>query len=254
VISFAGAGPGASDLITIRAADRLARADVVIWAGSLVASSLLDRCRPGAVLYDSSRMTLGEITGVFAAHPDDDIVRLHSGDPTMFSAVAEQIDWCRAHGRPYEIVPGVSSVSATAAAAGRELTVPGVAQTVVLTRLARRTAASVPDNESVAALARQGATMALYLSAGDPEALQQELLCEGSAYTAETPAVIGYKVSWPEEIVRRSTLGRLADDLTALGKRTSVMILVGEALADVDVPSVSHVYSAGFGHAFRPVR
>ena len=254
MISFVGAGPGASDLITIRAADRLARADVVIWAGSLVAASLLDRCRPEAVRFDSSGMTLDEIVAVFAAHPDEAVVRLHSGDPTVYSAVAEQIDWCRANGRPYEIVPGVSAVSATAAAAGRELTVPGVAQTVILTRLARRTTASVPDHESVAALARRGATMALYLSAGDPEALQQELLCEGSAYTAATPAVIGYKVSWPDEIIRRSTVGRLAHDLAVVGKRTSVMILVGEALADVDVPAVSHVYSASFGHAFRPLR
>lgn len=254
MISFVGAGPGAPDLITLRGADRLARADVVVWAGSLVAASLVERCRPEAVLYDSSRMTLEEIVGIFAAHPEDAVVRLHSGDPTVYSAVAEQIDWCRANGRPYEIVPGVSSVSATAAAAGRELTVPGVAQTVVHTRLARRTAASVPDHESVAALARHGATMALYLSAGDPEALQQELLGEGSAYTAATPVVIGYKVSWPDEIVRRCTLGRLAHELLVLGKRTSVLILVGDALADVDVPAVSHVYSASFSHAFRPAR
>lgn len=254
MISFVGAGPGAEDLITIRAADRLARADVVVWAGSLVSASLLDRCRSSVILYDSSGMTLDEITGVFATHPGAAVVRLHSGDPTVYSAVAEQIDWCRANGRPYEIVPGVSSVSATAAAAGRELTVPGVAQTVVLTRLARRTAASVPDGESVAALARRGATMALYLSAGDPETLQQELLCEGSAYTVTTPAVIGYKVTWPEEIVRRSTVGRLAGDLALMGKRTSVMILVGDALAAADVPVVSHVYSASFGHTFRPAR
>ncbi|MDA8290929.1 MAG: precorrin-4 C(11)-methyltransferase [Actinomycetota bacterium] len=254
MISFVGAGPGATDLITIRGADRLARADVVVWAGSLVAASLVEHCRPGAVLHDSSRMALDEVLAVFAAHPDDAVVRLHSGDPTVYSAVAEQIDWCRANGRPFEIVPGVSSVSATAAAAGRELTVPGVAQTVVHTRLARRTAASVPDHESVAALARQGATMALYLSAGDPEALQRELLCEGSAYTAATPVVIGYKVSWPDEIVRSSTLGRLAEDVAALGTRTSVMILVGDALADADVRAASHVYSASFGHAFRPAR
>ena len=254
MISFVGAGPGAPDLITLRGADRLARADVVVWAGSLVAASLVERCRPEAVLYDSSRMTLEEIVGIFAAHPEDAVVRLHSGDPTVYSAVAEQIDWCRVNGRPYEIVPGVSSVSATAAAAGRELTVPAVAQTVVHTRLARRTAASVPDHESVAALARHGATMALYLSAGDPEALQQELLGEGSAYTAATPVVIGYKVSWPDEIVRRCTLGRLAHELLVLGKRTSVLILVGDALADVDVPAVSHVYSASFSHAFRPAR
>lgn len=254
MISFVGAGPGAADLITIRGADRLARADVVIWAGSLVPAELLGRCRPDAVLHDSSKMTLDEVTAVFAGHPDAAIVRLHSGDPTVYSAIAEQIDWCRRHGRRYEIVPGVSSVSATAAAAGRELTVPGLAQTVVLTRLARRTAASVPERESVAALARRGATMALYLSAGDPEALQRELLCEGSAYTAGTPVIIGYRVSWPEEIVRRSTVGSLASDLADLGRRTSVMILVGDVLADTDVPAVSHVYSAHFGHAYRDAR
>jgi precorrin-4/cobalt-precorrin-4 C11-methyltransferase len=254
MISFVGAGPGAPDLITVRAADRLARADVVVWAGSLVPERLLERCRPDAVRYDSSGMTLDEVTEVFAAHPCDAVVRLHSGDPTIYSAVAEQIDWCRANGRPYEIVPGVTSMSATAAAAGRELTVPGVAQTVVLTRLARRTAASVPDHESVAALARQGATMALYLSAGDPQALQDELLDEGSAYTPATPVVIGYKVTWPDEIVRRSTLGCLARDLAALGKRASVTILVGDALSDVDVPAVSHVYSPEFGHAYRAAR
>ncbi len=254
MISFVGAGPGAADLITLRGAQRLSQADVVIWAGSLVPASLLDHCRPGVIRHDSARLTLDEVTGLFAAYPEAAIVRLHSGDPTVYSAVAEQIDWCRSNQRGYEIVPGVSSVAATAAAAGRELTVPGVAQTVVLTRLARRTSASVPQGESVAEMARRGATMALYLSAGDPEALQDELLCEGSAYSRETPVVIGYRVSWPDEIVRRSTVGSLADDLARLGRRTSVMVLVGEALADTEVPAVSHVYSAGFGHAFRRAR
>lgn len=254
MISFVGAGPGAADLITLRGAQRLAEADVVVWAGSLVPEALLERCRPDAVRHDSSRLTLEEVIAVFAAHPDAAIVRLHSGDPTVYSAIAEQIDWCRDHHRPYEIVPGVSSVAATAAAAGRELTVPGVAQTVVLTRLARRTSASVPERESLCELARRGATMALYLSAGDPGALQAELLCDGSAYSPDTPVVIGYRVSWPEEIVRRSTVGSLAADLAEMGRRTSVMILVGDALADTDVPAASHVYSASFGHAFRPAR
>lgn len=254
MISFVGAGPGAADLITLRGAERLSRADVVIWAGSLVPESLLDHCRPGVIRHDSARLTLEEVTALFAAHPEAAIVRLHSGDPTVYSAIAEQIDWCRSHHRAYEIVPGVSSVAATAAAAGRELTVPGVAQTVVLTRLARRTSASVPSGESVAEMARRGATMALYLSGGDPEGLQEELLCEGSAYSPATPAVIGYRVSWPDEIVRRSTVGSLADDMAKLGRRTSIMVLVGDALADTDVPAVSHVYSAQFGHAFRPPR
>ena len=213
MISFVGAGPGAPDLITIRGADRLAQADVVVWAGSLVAASLVDRCRPGVVLYDSSRMTLDEIIGVFAAHPEAAVVRLHSGDPTLYSAVAEQIDWCRANGRPYEIVPGVSSVSATAAAAGRELTVPGVAQTVVLTRLARRTAASVPDHESVAALARRGATMALYLSAGDPEAFQR-LLADPEALLADLLSP-GQQRTSAELVAVTTAVGAYVDHVTA---------------------------------------
>jgi precorrin-4/cobalt-precorrin-4 C11-methyltransferase len=254
MISFVGAGPGAPDLITLRGAARLAQADVVIWAGSLVPPAMLERCRPDAIRHDSSAMTLEDVTAVFAAHPEARIVRLHSGDPTVYSAIAEQIDWCRANRRAHEIVPGVSSVAATAAAAGRELTVPGLAQTVVLTRLARRTAASVPAHESVAALARRGATIALYLSAGDPEALHAELLGGGSAYTPETPVVIGYRVSWPDEVIQRSTIGTLVADLAALGRRTSVMILVGDVLADAEVPALSHVYSTRFGHAFRDAR
>lgn len=254
MISFVGAGPGAPDLITLRGARRLAGADVVVWAASLVPAALLGHCRAGVEVHDSAGMTLEEVTAVYAAHPDAAIVRLHSGDPTLYSALAEQLDWCRRHGRAHEVVPGVSSVAATAAAARRELTVPGLAQTVVLTRLAQRTAASVPARESLAALARQGATMALLLSAGRPEALLAELLCEGSAYTAATPVVIGYRVSWPDEQVRVSSLGALVEDLAALGQRASVVILVGEALGGSEVPALSHVYSAAHTHAFRPGR
>ena len=254
MISFVGAGPGAADLITLRGAHRLADADVVVWAASLVPREVLDHCRDGVELYDSKEMTLEDVTAVFAAHPDAAIVRLHSGDPTIYSAIAEQIDWCRANGREFEIVPGVSSMTAAAAAVGRELTVPGLAQSVVLTRLAHRTKASVPDRESVAELARRGATMAVFLSAARPEALQAELLCEGSAYNADTPAVIGYRVSWPEEQIVVSTVGRLVDDLATLGQRASVLILVGDALASATVPARSHVYSAAYGHAFRPAQ
>jgi precorrin-4/cobalt-precorrin-4 C11-methyltransferase len=251
VISFVGAGPGAADLITLRGAQRLAAADVVVWAASLVPEALLDHCPAGVEVHDSAAMTLEQITAVYADHPDAAIVRLHSGDPTVYSAIGEQIDWCRRHHRAYEIVPGVSSLSATAALAGRELTVPGLSQTVVLTRLAHRTSASVPERESIAALARQGPTMALFLSAGRPDALQAQLLCDGSAYTADTPVVIGYRVSWPDQQMRISTVGALVDDLAALGQRTGVLILVGDALADAEVPARSHVYSAAYAHTFR---
>ena len=141
MISFVGAGPGAADLLTLRAAQRLTAADVVVWAGSLVSPAVFAHCRTDAIIHDSKDMTLDQICDVFAAHPDAAIVRLHSGDPTMFSAIGEQIAWCVEHDRAFEIVPGVSSFTTAAAAAGCELTIPGVAQSVVLTRLASGTAA-----------------------------------------------------------------------------------------------------------------
>src|SRR5262249_23844217 len=190
VISFVGAGPGAPDLITLRGAARLAAADVVVWASSLVPDALLTHCRPDAVVHDSKTMTLEDVLAVYAAHPGAAVVRLHSGDPSIYGAIQEQIDWCVANARDFGVVPGVTSMSAAAAAVTRELTIPGVAQSVVLTRLAGRTAASMPLRESVAAFAFHGTTMAVFLSAARPADLETELLAPGSAYTADTPAVI----------------------------------------------------------------
>jgi precorrin-4/cobalt-precorrin-4 C11-methyltransferase len=242
VISFVGAGPGAPDLLTLRGARRLADADVVIWAASLVSEAVLSRCRPDVERHDSKAMTLEDVVAVYEAHPDAAIVRLHSGDPTVYSAVAEQIDWCIAHERDFEIVPGVSSMAAAAAAAGRELTVPG---------LAHRTAASVPDGESVARFAQAGPTMAVFLSAARPDQLRAELLAVGSAYTPDTPVVLAHRVSWPDERIVTGTVGTLPADLAALGATTTVMILVGEALRAAPVPCRSHVYAADFSHSFR---
>ena len=147
MISFVGAGPGAPDLITLRGAARLAAADVVVWASSLVPEAVLEHCRPGVELHDSATMTLEDVLGVYAAHDEAArIVRLHSGDPAIYGAIGEQMDWCLAEGRSFEVVPGVS-------------------QSVVLTRLAGRTAASMPSKEGVAAFAPHGATMAVFLSA-----------------------------------------------------------------------------------------
>lgn len=250
MISFVGAGPGATDLITLRGVDRLGKADVVIWAGSLVTPELLQYCNPNAVKHDSKDMTLEDVTAVFAAHPDANIVRLHSGDPTIYSAIGEQIDWCNANGREFEVVPGVSSFAATAAAIGCELTAPGVAQSVVLTRLAKRTAASVPDRESPAAYAAIGGTMAIFLSAARPEALQDELSQIGSAYTADTPAVLAAQVSRPNEKIAWTTVGTLAEDLKAFGHSTTVMVLVGPGLRPSD-KCRSHVYLPGYETSFR---
>lgn len=252
MISFVGAGPGAPDLLTLRGAQRLTAADVVIWAASLVPEAVLAHCRDDVEVLDSARMTLEEVTAVYAARPDADIVRLHSGDPTVYSAIAEQIDWCVEHERAFEIVPGVSSMAAAAAAAGRELTVPGLAQSVVLTRLAHRTSASVPEGrEGIARFAQLGPTMAIFLSAARPDELREELLAVGSAYDADTPAVLAHRVSWPDEQLVVATVGTLTRAVADLGATTTVMILVGEALRAAPVPARSHVYAGDYTHSFR---
>jgi precorrin-4/cobalt-precorrin-4 C11-methyltransferase len=249
MISFVGAGPGAADLITLRGRDRLASADVVVWASSLVPEALLAHARAGATIHDSAAMTLEDVLAVYAAAgPDAAVVRLHSGDPSIYGAIGEQIDWCVANERDFEIVPGVSSLAAAAAAVGRELTQPGVAQSVVLTRLAGRTAASMPAGESVAAFAAHGTTMAVFLSAARPSELAIEL---AAGYPPETPAAIVVRASWPDEQVVRTTVGTLAADLSALGVRTTVLVLVGPALAAAGSPARSHLYSPGFAHMFR---
>jgi precorrin-4/cobalt-precorrin-4 C11-methyltransferase len=249
MISFVGAGPGAADLITLRGRDRLAAADVVVWASSLVPEALLAHARAGATIHDSAGMTLEDVLAVYAAAgPDAAVVRLHSGDPSIYGAIGEQIDWCVANERDFEIVPGVSSLAAAAAAVGRELTQPGVAQSVVLTRLAGRTAASMPAGESVAAFAAHGTTMAVFLSAARPSELAVEL---AAGYAPETPAAIVVRASWPDEQVVRTTVGTLAADLGALGVRTTVLVLVGPALGAAGSPARSHLYSPGFAHMFR---
>jgi len=250
MISFVGAGPGAPDLITLRGRDRLAAADVVVWASSLVPEAMLTHARPEAAVHDSATMTLEDVLAVYAGAPEAAaIVRLHSGDPSIYGAIGEQIDWCVAQERSFEIVPGVSSLAAASAAVGRELTQPGVAQSVVLTRLAGRTSASMPPGESVAAFAAHGTTMAVFLSAARPVELAAELLAAGSGYSADTPAAIVVRASWPDERVVLTTVGSLAADLAELGARTTVLVLVGPALAGAG--GRSHLYSPGFAHMFR---
>ncbi len=249
MISFVGAGPGAADLITLRGAQRLATADVVIWASSLVPEALLCHARPGSEILDSAAMTLEDVLDTYRRHPGAAIVRLHSGDPSLYGAIQEQIDWCLAHDRDFEIVPGVSSLAAAAAALNRELTIPRVAQSVVVTRLAGRTHASMPPGESVAAFAAIGATTAIFLSGARPVELQAELLGATSSYRADTPAAIVVRASWPDQEVVLTTVGRLAADLVATGATTTVMVLVGPALSGA--AARSHLYSPDFAHRFR---
>ena len=249
LISFVGAGPGAPDLITLRGATRLAAADVVIWASSLVPAELLTHANGRAVVLDSATMTLEDVLAVYEAHPSDAIVRLHSGDPSLYGAIQEQIDWCVAHERSFEIVPGVSSLSAAAALAGRELTIPTVSQSVVVTRLANRTSASMPERESIGAYAATGCTLAVFLSAARPDALQEALLAPPSAYDADTPAVVAVRASWPDEQVVATTLGQLADAIRSTGATTTVLVLVGDALTGT--AARSHLYSPDFAHGRR---
>lgn len=249
MISFVGAGPGAPDLITVRGAQRLAAADVVVWASSLVPEALLGHCRAGIEVHDSATMTLEDVVAVYAAHDDGTpIVRLHSGDPSLYGAIAEQLDWCLAYERSWEIVPGVSSVSAAAAALGRELTVPGVSQSLVLTRLPGKTADSMPTGEGVAAFAPHRATMAVFLSAARPDELQRDLL---AGYDGDTPAAIVVRATWPDERIVRTTVGRLADDLRATGATMTVLVLVGDALGEAPAPRRSHLYEPTFTTSYR---
>lgn len=252
MISFVGAGPGAADLITLRGAQRLADASVVVWAGSLVPEEVLRHCGQATEIHDSATMTLEDVLAVYAAHDDDvAVVRLHSGDPGLYGAVQEQVDWCRANDRAWEIVPGVSSVAAASALVGRELTIPGVSQSVVVTRLAGRTSASMPAGEGVRAFAGHGATMAVLLSAARPDELQDELLAPGSAYGPETPAVIVVRGTWPDQQVVRTNVGRLADDLRATGATMTALVLVGDALAERPVERRSHLYAPEYTTAYR---
>lgn len=250
MISFVGAGPGAPDLITVRGLRRLEAAQLVIWPSSLVPREVLAPVAVSATVLDSAGMTLEDVLEAYRSHPDAAVVRLHSGDPSLYGALAEQVDWCVAQGRPFEIVPGVSSLGAAAACVQRELTLPGISQSVVITRLASRTSASVPERESVRALAAHGVTMAVFLSAARPQALAEELCAEGSGYDASTPAAIVIRASWPDERIVPTTLGELAADLGSTGATTTVLVLVGDVLGTAPGRR-SHLYSPNFAHAHR---
>lgn len=249
MISFVGAGPGAPDLITLRGAQRLGDADVVVWASSLVPEALLDHCREAVKLHDSAVMTLEDVLAVYSAHPEPArIVRLHSGDPSVYGAVQEQLDWCLAQERSVEIVPGVTSVAAAAAALGRELTIPSLSQSVVMTRLGGRTSASMRPDEGVAAFAPAGVTMAVFLSGARPDELQEELL---TGYSASTPAAVVTRVSWPDEQLVRTTVGEVADAIRATNASRTLLVLVGDVLAAVPVPARSHLYAPEHTTTFR---
>jgi precorrin-4/cobalt-precorrin-4 C11-methyltransferase len=247
-VTFVGAGPGAADLITVRGARAIECADIVVWAASLVHPDVLAYARDGAEILDSAVLTLESTVDVYnrAAAEGLHVVRLHSGDPSLWGAMQEQLEACDGLGLEVEVVPGVSAFSALAASVQRELTVPEVAQSVILTRL-EGGKTPMPAGESVAEFARHGTTMAVFLSAARAKQLVEELLAGG--YGAETPVVVGYRVSWPEELVLRATIGTLVETVREHKLWKHTLFLVGAAL---DAHGTrSHLYHPGHFHGFR---
>ncbi|ATW48310.1 precorrin-4 C(11)-methyltransferase [Streptomyces peucetius] len=239
-VYFIGAGPGAADLITVRGARTLASCGVCLYAGSLVPRELLAECPPDARLIDTARLDLDAITAeVVRAHEEGhDVARLHSGDPSVFSAVAEQMRRLDSAGVPYEIVPGVPAFAAAAAALKRELTVPTVGQTVILTRIAQQ-ATPMPDGEDLATLGRSGALLVLHLGARYVDRIVSELVPH---YGADCPAAVVAMASRPEELVLRGTLEDIASQVKAAGVTRTAVILVGRVLAATGFRD-SHLYS-----------
>ena len=247
MIYIVGAGSGAADLITVRGARLLGQADVIVYAGSLVNPQLLGYAKSGCQIHNSAKMTLEEVIDVLsAAHFQGlNAVRLHTGDPSIYGAIREQMDALNRRGIPLEVVPGVSSFCGAAASLQAEYTLPGVSQTVIIARAAGRT--PVPEGQDIRSLASHGATMAVFLSAGLLEGLTEDLLAGG--YRPDSPAAIVYKASWPEEAVYRCTVSTLEETARAEGITQTALILVGDFLGDDYRRSA--LYHPDFSHGFR---
>jgi len=247
-IIFVGAGPGDPELITVKGKRAIEEADIVVYAGSLVAPEMLKWANPRAQKYDSSGMTLEETHRVLAQgyHNGHRVVRLHSGDPSLYGAIYEQMVKLAADDIPYEVVPGVSAVFAAAAKLKRELTVPEVSQTLIITRKAGRT--PVPERESLASLAAHRTTIALYLSVANIDEVVNDLL---TAYSPDTPVVVAYRVSWPDEQFVFGTLENIAQEVKKLGIRRQALILTGPAFSDTSKEKRSKLYDKKFSHGFR---
>ena len=247
MVHFVGAGCGAADLITVRGARLIGEADVLIYAGSLVSTELLGYAKDGCEIHNSAEMTLDEVIGVMerAETAGKTTVRLHTGDPSIYGAIREQMDRLDALGIAFDVCPGVSSFCGAAAALRAEYTLPGVSQTVILTRMAGRT--PVPERESIHSLAQHHATMVIFLSAGQLPALTAELTAGG--YAPDTPAAIVYKATWPDELVCRCTVGTLSETAEKHGISRHALITVGDFLGtDYDL---SKLYDAQFETGYR---
>lgn len=250
-VYFIGAGPGASDLITLRGANILGRVSMVLYAGSLVPTDMLQHCRPDAELIDTATLDLDQQEACYrrAQEADCDVARLHSGDPAIYGATAEQMRRLDALGITYEIVPGVSSFTSAAASIKAELTKPEVSQSIILTRVSGR-ASAVPELESIARLAEHQATMCIFLSGPHLKKIVADLRLH---YPDDTPVALVYKATWPEERCYQGTLGTILTETQKSEWNLTTMLLVGKALGRGE-QTESSLYSKDFTHIFRVVK
>lgn len=247
-VYFIGAGPGAADLITLRGAQILAKTPMVLYAGSLVSREMLAHCKRDAEIIDTAKLSLDEQEAHYirALEQGWDVARLHSGDPAIYGATAEQMRRLEKLGIAYEIVPGVSSFTSAAAVLNAELTKPEVSQTIILTRTSGR-ASPMPEKESLKSLATHQATLCIFLSGANLPQVVEDLL---ASYSPETPIALVYKATWPQETIHRGTLGKMLDEIDVNDWKLSTMLLVGNVLDDKAVTE-SRLYSADYSHRFR---
>lgn len=255
-VHFIGAGPGAADLITVRGRDLIQAAPVVLYAGSLVPQALIAQARPDARVVDTAAMTLDEIVAeMAAAHASArDVARVHSGDPSLYGAIAEQMRRLDRLGIPYDVTPGVPAFAAAAAALATELTLPGICQTVILTRTAVR-ASPMPPGEELTTLARSGATLAVHLSINNLAAVIRDVL---PSYGPDCPVIVAWRVSWPDQKIIRGTLADIRTRVKTEKLTRTALILIGPALAPPhgadDAFADSRLYSPDHSHVLRPRR
>lgn len=248
MVHFVGAGSGAPDLITVRGQRLLSEADVIIYAGSLVNPALLEYKKDGCRVYDSAKMTLEQVTDVMRQAEKEGLttVRLHTGDPCIYGATREQMDILEEAGIEYDSTPGVSAFCGAASALDMEYTLPGISQSVIITRMAGRT--PMPEKESIESFAAHGATMVIFLSTGMLEKLSDRLIAGG--YAPETPAAIVYKATWPDEEKYICTVSTLAQTAAERGITKTALIIVGGAVAQNGYER-SKLYDPGFTTEFR---
>ena len=248
MIHFIGAGPGAEDLITVRGARLLGEADVIIYAGSLVNPALLNYKKETCTVYDSAGMTMEEVLAVMAQAEagGQTTVRLHTGDPSLYGAIREQMDALDKLGLPYDVTPGVSAFSGAAAALEAEYTLPQISQSVIITRMAGRT--PVPEKEEIASLASHHATMVVFLSTGMLEKLSERLIAGG--YSKDTPAAIVYKATWEDERAFVCTVGTLAETAKKNNITKTALMIIGDVVTHSHY-NRSELYNPAFTTEFR---